>query len=27
VWKGMLEIPLYDNDTNDQMARSFLNTL
>ena len=27
VWKGMIELPLYDNDANDQMARSFLNTL
>ncbi len=27
VWKGMIEIPLYENDTNDQMARSFLNSL
>ena len=27
VWKGMLEIPLYDNDIKDQMAMSFLNTL
>lgn len=27
VWKGMIEIPLYENDANDQMARSFLNSL
>ena len=27
VWKGMLEIPLYDNDAFDQMAMNFLNTL
>ena len=27
VWKGMIELPLYDNDANDQMARSFLNSL
>ena len=27
IWKGILEIPLYEDDANDQMARSFLNTL
>lgn len=27
VWKGMLEIPLCGRDTDDQMARSFLNSL
>ena len=27
VWKGMLEIPLYENDSLDQMARNFLNSL
>lgn len=27
VRKGMLEIPLYEDDTNDQIARSFLNSL
>lgn len=27
VWKGMLEIPLYDNSTFDQMALNFLETL
>ncbi|MBR1466875.1 MAG: hypothetical protein IJ607_11040 [Bacteroidaceae bacterium] len=27
VWKGMLEIPLYDNSAYDQMALNFLDTL
>lgn len=27
VWKGMLEMPIYDNDINDLIALSFLNTL
>ena len=27
VWKGMLEIPLYDNDNYDRMAADFLNSL
>ena len=27
VWKGMLEMPLYENDAFDQMAMNYLNTL